>query len=100
MELPLLDSHVYSDNVLPDDASSTDVQMPAREPGFIWICVKMEVGTYPTSELPMRPSLRPTAKPCAANWRQLCPAAIVSMFVVSAARIALPSISLEIPQPS
>ena len=37
VELLLLDGNIYSDDVLPDDTSSTDVQMPAAEPEFVGI---------------------------------------------------------------
>jgi hypothetical protein len=58
--------------------------------------------TYPTSELPISPSLSPTASPCASNGVWLCFSAMASMLVVSAFSMALPLMpfSAAIPHPS
>ena len=69
VEFLLLDGYIYSNDILPNDAPSADVQMPTGDPVFIGNLCKIEVITYPTSELPIRPSLRPTAKPWAASLR-------------------------------
>jgi hypothetical protein len=103
VELLLLDRHVDLDNILPDDTSSADVEVSVYA-----IELENKVGlsgsgaTHPTSELPMRPSLRPTDRPCACRVRTLCVFAIVSILVVSAASIASPFIPFSgaMPQPS
>jgi hypothetical protein len=69
MELPLLDGHIDSDNVLPNNTSSTNLQVPAysfvnkyASTGKQNECHKV-MDAHPTSELPINPSLRPTAVP-------------------------------------
>ena len=103
VKLPLLDALVDPDNVLPDDAPRTDIKVPVnistgtstdtRE------CVR-EQETYPTSELPISPSVSPTASPCAASVLEQYRSARSSMVVVSPARTAFPSSISDIPQPS
>ena len=58
--------------------------------------------TYPTSELPIKPSLKPTAVPWALRVRYECFSAMLSIFVVSAASIAFPAVPFSgaMPQPS
>lgn len=56
--------------------------------------------THPTSELPIRPSLRPTAKPDASSSTKLCLSRIASMLVVSPWKMAFPFSLSERPHPS
>lgn len=100
VELPLLDRDINLDNVLPHDATGADVQVAVLR--FSFDAVQTSRRTYPTSELPMSPSLRPTARPCAASVRWLWSLPMVSMFVVSAASMASPFMffSGAIPHPS
>lgn len=97
VEFPLLDRDIDLHNVLPDNTSSTDVQMPVE-------CELESASTgcetHPTSELPMSPSLRPTAIPCAWSVRELCDFAIASMLVVSPPMTALPFSTSDTPHPS
>ena len=104
VELALLDCNVDSDDILPHDASRSNIQMTVR------LHCQQNLGgdgqsggeADPTSELPMRPSERPTAVPWAASVRYACSFAMVSMFVVVPASMALPFMpSLgATPQPS
>ena len=70
MELSFLDRDIDSNDVLPNDTPRTNVQMPN-----IIIDVSACYSrnhypiTHPTSELPIKPSLRPTAVPWAASVR-------------------------------
>ena len=72
VELPLLDRDVDADDVLPDDAPGTDVQVADRIASVAHTITppsrRVQHRTHPTSEFPMSPSLRPTASP----WTTRC----------------------------
>lgn len=72
VKFSLCDGYINSDNVLPDDPASTNIEVSERnvsenedEHVYAW----ESANTYPTSELPMRPSFSPTAFPCANSVR-------------------------------
>ena len=104
VELALLDRNVDPDDILPHDAPRAYIQMTMRPR------CQQDIGddgqssgeADPTSELPMSPSERPTARPWAASVRYACSFAMVSMFVVVPASMALPFMpsSGATPQPS
>lgn len=95
---PLFDRDIYADDILPDDATCADVEMSiakkriSKKSMCVVRCTYMRfvAYAYPTSELPMRPSLRPTAVPLAASSRLMYSFASESMLVVSPASIAFP----------
>ena len=67
VKLLLLNRDIYTNDVLPDNAACTDVEMSA---GKLQLGQDDQVGrTHPTSELPISPSLRPTAMPWAESSR-------------------------------
>ena len=102
VKLPLLNRHVYADNVLPYHSPSADVQMPANFREQLCRAQHAPRSTYPTSEFPISPSLNPTAVPDALSVLNECFWAMASMLGVSAASMALPSkpCVAAIPQPS
>lgn len=63
VELTLADGDIDPDDVLPDNAAGTDVQMAFTKDQDEWRIRGTADATHPTSELPMRPSFRPTAFP-------------------------------------
>lgn len=101
VELTLFNGDINLDDILPDDATCTDVEVTDVDINFSQYVLYNRC-TYPTSELPMRPSLRPTAIPCARSVRWLWSLEMVSVFAVFAAAMASPFISFSgaIPQPS
>jgi hypothetical protein len=68
VKLALSDALVDLDDVLPYDPTCTDVEMPASSVSHR-LHPSRNIVSDPTSELPMRPSLRPTARPWAASLR-------------------------------
>ena len=64
VELPFFDRNINADNILPYDAACADVQMSKKND---MLCSKndkiTDKKTHPTSELPIKPSLKPTAVP-------------------------------------
>ena len=102
VKLPLLDGHVYADNVLPYHSPSPNIEMAGNFREQLCRTQHAPRPTYPTSEFPISPSLNPTAVPEALSVLNECFLAIVSILEVSAASIALPSRPrvAAIPQPS
>ena len=70
MELSFLDRDIDSNDVLPNDTPRTNVQMPniIIDVSACYSRNRCPI-THPTSELPIKPSLRPTAVPWAASVR-------------------------------
>lgn len=87
---------VNLDNVLPDDSTGSDVEVTEGKP----VVAEGLKSTDPTSELPISPSLRPTARPCASSSTKLCLSRTASMCVVSPWKIAFPFSLSDNPQPS
>lgn len=65
VEYTLFDGYVDPHDVLPDNATSTNVQVTKRSTSQLEHDRRSTaiVKTYPTSELPISPSLSPTARP-------------------------------------
>jgi hypothetical protein len=69
VELLLLDGHVDLDNILPHNATSANVQVTGNIFMSYGGLLTGRSQTHPTSELPISPSLNPTAMPWAASAR-------------------------------
>jgi len=66
MELPLLDGNIDADNILPHNTTCANIQMSVRIGDISILAHQYGIGsgnTHPTSELPISPSLNPTAVP-------------------------------------